>query len=88
MREYDKHVTIIQKPGLYIQALPNPDTWKGETGPTTPDHWGYVYVNNDQFTRARFDAALKEVPQEQKDAWNSSFCGTGGYVNAGDSSGK
>ena len=69
MREYDKHVTIIQKPGLYIQALPNPDTWKGETGPTTPDHWGYVYVNNDQFTRARFDAALKEVPQEQKDAW-------------------
>ena len=69
MREYDKHVTIIQKPGLYIQALPNPDTWKGETGPTTPDHWGYVYVNNDQFTRARFDAALKEVPQGQKDAW-------------------
>ena len=69
MREYDKHVTIIQKPGLYIQTLPNPDTWKGETGPTTPDHWGYVYVNNDQFTRARFDAALKEVPQEQKDAW-------------------
>ena len=69
MRAYDKHVTITQKPGLYIQALPNPDTWTGVTGKTTPDHWGYVYVNKDQFTRARFDAALKEVPQEQKDAW-------------------
>jgi len=56
MRAYDKHVTITQKPGLYIQALPNPDTWTGVTGKTTPDHWGYVYVNNGQLTRAQFDA--------------------------------
>ena len=56
MREYDKHVKIVQRPGLYIQALPNPDTWTGVTGKTTPDHWGYVYVNNDQLTRAQFDA--------------------------------
>ena len=56
MAEYDKHVIIVQKPGLYIQATPNPDTWTGVTGSTTPDHWGYVYVNNDQLTRARFEA--------------------------------
>lgn len=56
MAEYDKKVTIIQHPGIYIQATPNPDTWNGVTGETTPDHWGYVYVNNDQFTRAKFEA--------------------------------
>ena len=59
MAEYDKHVTIIQHPGIYIQATPNPDTRTGVTGETTPDHWGYVYVNNDQFTRARFEADPK-----------------------------
>lgn len=65
MAEYDKHVTIIQHPGIYIQATPNPDTWTGVTGETTPDHWGYVYVNNDQFTRARFDAD----PKHNDNAW-------------------
>lgn len=65
MAEYDKHVTIIQHPGIYIQATPNPDTWTGVTGETTPDHWGYVYVNNDQFTRARFDAD----PNHNDNAW-------------------
>lgn len=65
MMKYDKHVTIVQRPGLYIQALPNPDTYTGVTGKTTPDHWGYVYVNNDQLTRARFDAD----PKHNDDAW-------------------
>ena len=65
MMKYDKHVTIVQKPGLFIEALPNPDTWTGVTGATTPDHWGYVYVNNDQFTRARFEAD----PNKNNSAW-------------------
>ncbi len=65
MDEYDKHVTIIQHPGIYIQATPNPDTWTG----TTPDHWGYVYVNNDQYTRARYDNDIKVVSVEDKAAW-------------------
>lgn len=65
MEAYDKHVTIVQKPGLYIQATPNPDTWTGVTGKTTPDHWGYVFVNNDQLTRARFDAD----PNKNDQAW-------------------
>ncbi len=65
MDEYDKHVTIIQHPGIYIQATPNPDTWTG----TTPDHWGYVYVNNDQYTRARYDKDIKDVSVEDKAAW-------------------
>jgi len=52
MSEYDKHVTIVQNPGLFIKATPNPDTM--EEG--VPKNWGYVYVNNDQFTRARFEA--------------------------------
>ena len=69
MDEYDKHVTIIQHPGIYIQATPNPDTWNGVTSAKTPDHWGYVYVNNDQYTRARYDNDIKDVSVEDKAAW-------------------
>ena len=65
MMKYDKHVTIVQKPGLYIEALPNPDTWTGVTGATTPDHWGYVYVDKDQLTRARFE----KDPNKNDNAW-------------------
>lgn len=61
MNEYDKHVTIVQNPGLFIQATPNPDTWTEGM----PDHWGFVYVNNDQLTRARFDGD----PKHNDDAW-------------------
>ena len=52
MSEYDRHVVIVQNPGLFIEATPNPDTKTGGV----PDNWGFVYVNNDQFTRARFEA--------------------------------
>ena len=69
MRQYDKHVKIVQNPGLFIRATQNPDSWTGQTGPTTPDHWGYVYVNNDQYTVKRYEADLKEVPAAQQDAW-------------------
>ena len=63
--EYTRHVKIVQNPGLFIEATPNPDTWTGVTGATTPDHWGYVYVNNDQYTRARYDVDNKG----KDDAW-------------------
>lgn len=66
MDSYDKHVTIIQHPGIYIQALPNPDTKTDGV----PAHWGYVYVNNDQYTRARFDSDRKEVSSENQAAWD------------------
>lgn len=55
MHEYDKQVKIVQNPGLYILATPNPDSWTGATGAATPDHWGYVYVNNAQFTKREYD---------------------------------
>ncbi|MBQ9462551.1 MAG: hypothetical protein IJU68_02710 [Bacteroidales bacterium] len=69
MEKYDKHVKIVQNPGLYLHATPNPDTWTGVTGDTTPDHWGYVFVNDDQYTRTRYDADLKLVPADEKEAW-------------------
>ena len=55
MDEYDKHVKITQHPGIFIQSTPNPDTWTGKTGNTTPDHWGYVYVDGEQYTKREYD---------------------------------
>ena len=69
MAQYNKHVTIVQYPGLSIKATQNPDTWTGQTGTTTPDHWGYVYVDKGQYTRVNYEADLKNVPTDQKEAW-------------------
>jgi len=54
---YRKDVTIVQYPGIYIQATPNPDVIKWGK----PQHWGYVYVDNDQYTRARYEADQAEA---------------------------
>ena len=49
---YRREQTIVQKPAIYITSTRNPDTFKNGN----PEHWGYVYVDNDQYTRARYDA--------------------------------
>lgn len=49
---YVRHQKLVQTSGIYIESTPNPDTKTNGL----PDHWGYVYVDNDQLTRARFEA--------------------------------
>ena len=70
---YRKQQVIEQYPAIYIQSTPNPDTFTGNR----PDHWGYVYVDNDQYTRERYDvdiaAALDGIPENQQSAPKKQF---------------
>ena len=54
MMKYDKHVTIVQKPGLYIEALPNPDEITDKGNNSTTAHHGYVYVNREWYTQEQY----------------------------------
>ena len=54
MLKYDKHVTIVQKPGLYIEALPNPDEITDKGNNSTTAHHGYVYVNREWYTQEQY----------------------------------
>ena len=66
---YRKAQTILQYPPIYLEFTPNPDTMHGNI----PDHWGYVYVDNDQYTRARYDAdqayAQENDPSYTQKGW-------------------
>ena len=50
---YMQKVTVIQYPGIYIQQTINTDPRTGPGG--KPLHWGYVYVDNEQYTLAQYD---------------------------------
>ena len=54
MREYDKHVKIVQRPGLYIEALRNPDSIVDKGDKSTTANHGYVYVDRDWYTQEQF----------------------------------
>lgn len=61
---YSKDIVIIQRPAIYIEATPNSDNSLVYVGKDihgkanaygkkvyTSDHWGYVYVDNEQIVR-------------------------------------
>ena len=50
---YRREMTLVQYPGIYIEATPNPDPLTGPGG--KPLHWGYVYIDNEQYTLAQYD---------------------------------
>lgn len=50
---YMEQVTVIQYPGIYIQQTINTDPLTGPGG--KPLHWGYVYVDNEQYTLAQYN---------------------------------
>lgn len=50
---FQKDITVIQYPGIYIECTPNTDPLTGPGG--KPLHWGYVYVDNEQYTLAQYD---------------------------------
>ena len=57
---YRQDQTIVQYPPIYLECTPNPDII--ENG--KPKHWGYVWVDNDQYTRARYEADQAEAKKE------------------------
>lgn len=62
---YSKTQTVIQSPAIYIETTPNTDVLvNGKYA-----HWGYVYVNNEQYTLAQANADLAIA----KEAGGSSF---------------
>ena len=66
---YRREQVIEQYPAIYIGCTINPDTMTGGL----PDHWGYVYVDNDQYTRVRYEADQAEAqandPSYTQKAW-------------------
>lgn len=59
---YKKDVVLVQYPGIYITSTPNNDPLTGPGG--KPLHWGYVYVDGEQYTLAQYD----EDSNNNKDA--------------------
>jgi hypothetical protein len=62
---YHKTQTVVQSPAIYIETTINTDV--KENG--YYKHWGYVYVNNEQYLLAQADADLEAA----KEAGGSSF---------------
>ena len=50
---YHKEITLVQYPGIFITFTPNLDPLTGPGG--KPLHWGYVYVDGEQYTKAQYD---------------------------------
>lgn len=76
---YLVHQSIIQYPGIYIQATPNPDMEDGEL-----QNWGYVYidagVNSTQYLLAQYkteSVGKNEVWKDDK-IWRITHYSSGG----------
>lgn len=63
--DYQERQTIIQYPGIFIQATPNPDTKTNGTF----DHWGYVYVDAGENSYQYLLATYKSESVGKNDAW-------------------
>jgi len=76
---YRREMTLVQYPGIYIQATPNPDPL---TGPgNKPLHWGYVYVDAEQYTLAQYDEDSNndaDVSWRQDHLWRVVYYSSGG----------
>ncbi len=74
-----KKVTLYQYPGIYIEQTPNDDPLTGPGG--KPLHWGYVYIDNEQYTLAQYniDSNNNEDTQWRKDhLWRVVYYSDGG----------
>lgn len=56
---YSQDQTIVQYPPIYLECTPNPDMADGKL-----NHWGYVFVDNAQYTRNDYDRELEEAKQQ------------------------
>jgi len=60
---YRQDVSLVQNPGIYIDYTSNTDPLTGVDG--KPLHWGYVYVDTEQYTLSDYNAEVSG----QDDAW-------------------
>ncbi len=77
---FEKKVTVIQSPAIYIEYQENSDPTVRATGKPKPNnytstYWGYVYVDGAQRTRAEYDAK-KDVYVANGETWDSTSGGT------------
>lgn len=60
---YRQEVSLVQNPGIYIDYTANTDPLTGENG--KPLHWGYVYVDNEQYTLSDYNSAVSSNNNDQ-----------------------
>ena len=53
---YRKSKTIVQYPGIYLEKTKNPDHIVESGSHPSADHWGYVYINGEQYTEPTYNA--------------------------------
>lgn len=76
---YRREMTLVQYPAIYIQSTPNPDPLTGPGG--KPLHWGYVYIDNEQYTLAQYDIDSNndaDVAWRQDHLWRVVYYSSGG----------
>jgi len=73
---YVCHQKVIQYPGIYIETTPNKDPATMEVDdPKTgkkqlkPEHWGYTWVNGEQFTLIQANNELNGLSTEAQKEW-------------------
>lgn len=77
---YRQKVSLVQYPGIYIDYTANTDTFNQVGDKIIPEHWGYVYVDNEQWTLSSYNDSLpgKDNAWRQDHMWRVVNYSSGG----------
>lgn len=77
---YRQEVSLVQYPGIYIDYTANTDTFNQVGDKIIPEHWGYVYVDNEQWTLSSYNDSLpgKDNAWRQDHMWRVVNYSSGG----------
>ena len=78
--QYRQEVSLVQYPGIYIDYTANTDTFNQVGDKIIPEHWGYVYVDNEQWTLSSYNDSLpgKNNAWKQDHMWRVVNYSSGG----------
>lgn len=78
--QYRQEVSLVQYPGIYIDYTANTDTFNQVGDKIIPEHWGYVYVDNEQWTLSSYNDSLpgKDNAWRQDHMWRVVNYSSGG----------
>lgn len=78
--QYRQDVSLVQYPGIYIDYTANTDTFNQVGDKIIPEHWGYVYVDNEQWTLSSYNDSLpgKDNAWRQDHMWRVVNYSSGG----------